>query len=68
MKMGRFDDAITYYGAALQQDAKRATALFGRGVAELRTGATAEGAADIAAAEAAEPGIATRFARYGLTP
>ena len=65
MKMGKFDDAIAHYGAALQQDGRRATALFGRGVAKLHTGAT-DGEADIAAAEAVQPGIAARFARYGV--
>jgi len=68
LKTGRFSDAVSDYGLALQKEPTRATALFGRAVAELRLGNKAKAQDDLAAAETAEPGITTRFARYGVTP
>jgi tetratricopeptide (TPR) repeat protein len=68
LKTGKFGDAVSDYGLALQKDPNRASALFGRAVAELRMGDSAKAQDDLAAAEMIEPGIANRFARYGLTP
>jgi tetratricopeptide (TPR) repeat protein len=66
--MGKYEEALADYDRALQRSPKLASALFGRGIVELRTGNAAGGQADIAAAEAAKPGIVKRFGRYGLTP
>ncbi|MFZ0149789.1 MAG: hypothetical protein WBX95_10280 [Xanthobacteraceae bacterium] len=51
---------------ALRLDAKMPTALYGRGYAKLKRGNAGAGNADIAAAQALDPKIATEFAGYGL--
>jgi hypothetical protein len=38
------------------------------GLAELKNGMSSEGHADLAAAEAEEPGTAERFASFGMNP
>ena len=43
---------------------KMATALYGRGLAELKKGNSAAGNADIATAKATNPNIATEFALW----
>ncbi len=58
--------AIAEYEAALQVDANRPTALYGLGLAKLRTGRTAEGEADRAAALALDPAAARAFSAYGV--
>jgi hypothetical protein len=42
--------------------------LLGRGIAALKIGDREGGQADIAAAEAAKPGVSTNFARWGVMP
>jgi hypothetical protein len=59
------DKAIADYDAALQLDAKRATALYGRGLAKAKKG-DASGEADIAAAKAIKPDIAKVFDHAGV--
>ena len=68
LKMGRFDQAIPDYDAALQQDAKDADALYGRGLAKLQSGDKGGGETDIAAASAIKADVAAFFARHGLQP
>ena len=51
LRLGRFDEAIEDYDAALKDEPLQAPSLFGRGLAELRKGAKAQGEADMAAAE-----------------
>jgi tetratricopeptide (TPR) repeat protein len=68
LRMGRYREAITDYDFALQRSPKLASALFGRGIAQIRTGNVESGRADIAAAERERPGMAARFARFGITP
>ena len=67
-RMGRLDEAITLYTAAIKQQPRAAPALYGRGLAELKKGAKAEGEADIAAAKAIAPDLAAQYKRYGLAP
>jgi tetratricopeptide (TPR) repeat protein len=67
LKTGKYEGALSDYGLALEKSPQRATALFGRGIAELRTGNSGKALEDFAAAEKAEPGITKRFARYGIT-
>jgi tetratricopeptide (TPR) repeat protein len=64
LKLGRFDNAITTYSAALQVNPKSAYALYGRGMAKLKTGATAAGQADIAASKAIKD-VAAEMTGYG---
>jgi tetratricopeptide (TPR) repeat protein len=67
LRTGRLDDAVAQYTAALKLQPRSAPALYGRGLAELKKGAKAEGEADIAAASAIAPGLPQQYKRYGLT-
>jgi hypothetical protein len=66
--MGLLSEAIADYQRALQRNPKMPSALFGRGIAELRSGDAARGHADIAMAEAVRPGTTKDFERYGVVP
>ncbi|MCF8531684.1 MAG: tetratricopeptide repeat protein [Reyranella sp.] len=66
LKLGDAALALNEYNAALASDPNRATALFGRGLAKIRTGDIAGGEADQAAARRINPGIEQEFAVYGL--
>jgi tetratricopeptide (TPR) repeat protein len=67
-RQGRFPEAVDQYSAALAADPKQSASLFMRGVAKLRAGDKDGGEADIAAAEAADKGVADVFAGYGIQP
>ncbi|MGC1356875.1 MAG: tetratricopeptide repeat protein [Xanthobacteraceae bacterium] len=58
--------AIADYNAALRLDRDLPSALYGRGLARLKTSNQAAGKADIAAAKRGDQQIAEQFARYGL--
>jgi hypothetical protein len=66
MRLGQWDLAIADYNAALRLDHDLTSALYGRGLARLKTGSQAAGRADIAAAKRGDQTIAEQFARYGL--
>jgi hypothetical protein len=66
--MGRYDEAIADYDAALQIDSSKVASLYGRGMAKRRKGDYAGGNIDIAAAKAAKSSVVAEFARYGLLP
>jgi tetratricopeptide (TPR) repeat protein/predicted aspartyl protease len=68
LRMGKLDDAIVQYTAAIAQQPKLAPALYGRGLAELKKGDKVKGEADIAAANAVAPGLAAQYKRFGLAP
>ncbi len=69
MRAGAFALAEADYTAALTAAGNRFPhAQYGRGVARLKQGKTAGGQADIAAASAADPELAARFAGFGLAP
>lgn len=68
LRMGRLDEAVVQYNAAIGQQPKLAPALYGRGLAELKKGDKAKGEADIAAANALAPGLAAQYRRFGLAP
>jgi tetratricopeptide (TPR) repeat protein/predicted aspartyl protease len=68
LRMGRLDEAIVQYTAAIKAQPQAAPALYGRGLAQLQKGAKAEGEADIAAAAAIAPGLAAEYRRLGLAP
>jgi len=67
-RLGRLDDAISQFAAALRVQPRMAPALYGRGLAELKKGDKAAGDADLAAAAAIAPGLAQQYRRYGLAP
>ncbi len=68
LKLGRLDDSIADFDAALRLDPRRALSLYGRGIAKQRKGDTNEANDDIAAATALKADIAEQFARYGEEP
>jgi tetratricopeptide (TPR) repeat protein len=68
LRQGRFQDAWDDYNAAVQTAPQTPHYLYGRGIAALRLGRTAEGQADIAAATAISAGIGETYAGYGVTP
>jgi len=67
LKLGRLDEAIADYDAALKVYAKGPTALYGRGVAKRKKGDVAGGDADIAAAKAIKPDVADWHAKWGVS-
>lgn len=70
LNMRRADpwSAIKDFEASLGIKADHAFALYGRGIARLRVGQTAEGQADIVAALSIDSEIPKDFTKYGLTP
>jgi len=64
-KMRAFNRSIADYDAVLQIDPKRASALFGRGVAKTDNG-DRSGYADIKQAKDMQTGVAQEFGRYGI--
>lgn len=68
LRLGRLDEAIVQYDAAIKAQPKQAWSLYGRGVAKLRKGDKAGGQADIAAANAISPTVADEARRIGVTP
>jgi tetratricopeptide (TPR) repeat protein len=55
LRLGKIDDAIKDYDAALKLDPKLAGALYGRGVAKMKKNDRAGGGADIASAKVCAP-------------
>jgi tetratricopeptide (TPR) repeat protein len=66
-RQGRFAQAIAGYDAILAREPANANARFMRGVARLR-GGDQGGAADVAAANAADARVAGSFASFGVRP
>jgi tetratricopeptide (TPR) repeat protein len=64
LRQGRWQHAWNDYNEAVTADAGMMGALYGRGLAALALGLTAEGEADVAKAQTA----AAEFAAFGLTP
>ena len=65
LRKGEFKRAIADYDAALRLE-QLPWALYGRGVARMRSGDPAAGQADIAAATALYKNIGVTAARYGI--
>jgi len=65
LRLGAFDKALEDYGAAVAQNGRDAEALYGRGIARIKSGDAAGGEADIAAARAIEPDVADAHAWPG---
>jgi tetratricopeptide (TPR) repeat protein/transglutaminase-like putative cysteine protease len=68
MRLGRYDQAIASYDAALKRDPLEADSLYGRGICELRSGRKSRGRADIRAATSLSYAVADEFAHYGVQP
>ena len=64
--MGRYDEAIADYDAALQIEPNKVASLYGRGMAKRRKGDYSSGNIDIAAAKAIKSSVVAEFSRYGL--
>ena len=67
-RMSQYSSAIGDCDAVLKIYPKRAPSLYVRGLAKLKTGDTAGGNADIAAAEALDSTVAQTYAGYGVKP
>jgi tetratricopeptide (TPR) repeat protein len=65
-RLGRFDEAITDFDAALAKNPELAQSLFIRGLAKSKKGDNAGGDADIAAAKKIDPAILERNAKRGV--
>ena len=65
LKMTQLDAAVSDYNTALRIDPKLAFALYGRGLAKLKSEDQA-GEADIAAAKSLQADIAQEYLRYGI--
>ena len=63
-----FDEAVVHYDAALALNPRLASSLYGRGVAKLRDGNSAQGATDITAAKTIQANIETVMAGRGISP
>ena len=67
-RLRRFDLAIRDYDAAIAADPTMASSFYVRGLAKARQGDRHGADADLAAATALDPGVATRYAGYGVEP
>jgi tetratricopeptide (TPR) repeat protein len=68
LRQGAFTAAIADYDAALKLRPGQGWSLYGRGLAKRALGQDEGAKADLAAAKAAQPGIAEDAARYGIGP
>lgn len=66
LKLGEYALAIQDYDEALRLNSGYASALYGRGIAKKRTGASADAEKDFKAARAIDPKIEEAYVRYGL--
>jgi hypothetical protein len=58
------DEAVSDYDGALRQTPKDSWALYGRGMAKVKKGISAEGNVDIAAAKALSAKVDENFAKF----
>ena len=68
LKQQRWQDAWNDYDAAARADSTTASHFYGRGIAALRLGRTAEGQADLAHATQLSANVAQNYAGYGVKP
>jgi hypothetical protein len=57
---------IADFDAALRQRPKKASSLYGRGLAELKKGSASSGNVHIAEAKRIDPGIVQEYEHYGV--
>lgn len=67
-RLRHFDLAIRDYDAAIAADPKVASSFYVRGLAKARQGDQRGADADLAAATTLDPGVAARYAGYGVEP
>lgn len=67
LRLGRLDESISSYDKALELQPGSAVSLHGRSIAWFRKGDKVRADADEAAALRADPGVAGRFASWGVT-
>ncbi|MEO7052503.1 MAG: aspartyl protease family protein [Rhodanobacter sp.] len=67
LRLGHYAESIKAYQQVVAREPKSAWSRYGLGLAEIRSGQTAAGNADMVAARALNPHIAGRATRYGLT-
>jgi tetratricopeptide (TPR) repeat protein len=65
-RIGKLNEAIAGFNAALELDPKRADSLYGRGVSRIKNGDVKGGNADIVEAKSIEANVAERHMRFGL--
>jgi tetratricopeptide (TPR) repeat protein len=68
LRLRNFEKAITDYDKVLAEQPRNAWALYGRGLAKLGKGSTADGELDIAKAKAANPRVVANAISRGLVP
>lgn len=68
LRLGRFEEALTYLDAAVAAIDDYDEALYMRGIVKLRLGRINEGRADIEAADKLNPLVAPRYAQHGIAP
>jgi tetratricopeptide (TPR) repeat protein/predicted aspartyl protease len=68
LRLGNYAKSIDDYTRSLKMRPDAPKSLYGRGIAEIRSGHPAEGQVDLAAANAADPHVAAFAKRYGLIP
>ena len=68
LRLGRYDESIASYDAALKASPERSVSLYGRGVARHLKGDLAGGDADMKAALRLDGHVATTYANYGVKP
>lgn len=68
LRLGDYAKAIKDFDAALVLRPNDAWAHYARGIARLRTGSTADGEADVAAAKAESAGAVKLFENHGIIP
>lgn len=66
LKTKNYRAAVADFDEALRGNSMLAMSLYGRGVAKLAQGKEADGKSDISAAEALQPDVADKLARYGI--
>jgi tetratricopeptide (TPR) repeat protein len=68
LRLGRYDESIASYDAALKSVTYKGMSLYGRGMARRLKGDAAGGDADMKAALRLDAYVATTYANYGLKP
>jgi len=68
LRLGKLDDALADYTAALAKTPDLARSLYGRGLVKIRKGQVEDGKADIAKALSINPQAGDAFKDMGLTP
>jgi tetratricopeptide (TPR) repeat protein len=67
LRLGHYPEAIKAYQEAVAKNPHSAWSRYGLGLAEIRSGQTDAGNADLIAARGIDPKIDARAAKYGLS-